>query len=178
MSRKFSISYLFYKAGLSRHLPTLPSTRPVINLKPVELTSDCNMSMVRAWKRQFGAYYVISNMRNLSASSQHAFLLKNVDSTLSRRLTLATTETTPILPHDAGLSCFDVIDEYFQEMCPVLIRRQDFFSCCQNEGEGNSRFRDRLRALADNGDIIGRNLKTSYVFNIFKASEITSFAKS
>ena len=51
------------------------SSRPVINLKPVELTSDCNMSMVRAWKRQFEAYYVISNMRNLSASTQHAFLL-------------------------------------------------------------------------------------------------------
>ena len=67
--------------------------------------------MVRAWKRQFEAYYVISNMCNLSASTQHAFLLKNVDSTLSRRLTLAATETPPILPHDAGLSCFDVIDK-------------------------------------------------------------------
>ena len=40
-------------------------------------------------------------------------------------------------------------------MCPVLIRGQEFFSCRQNEGEDNSRFRDRLRALANDGDIIG-----------------------
>ena len=38
------------------------ATRPVIDLKPVELTSDSNMSVFCAWKRQFEAYYVISNM--------------------------------------------------------------------------------------------------------------------
>ena len=128
---------------------------PVIDLMPVELKSDCNMSKVRAWKRQFEAYNVISNMRNLSSPKQHSFLLKNVDSTLSHLLTLLTTGTNPILPHDWGISCFDIIDEYFQEMCPVLIRRQEFFACGQNEGEDNSRFRDRLRALANDGDIIG-----------------------
>ena len=93
----------------------------MIDLKPVELTSDSNMSAVRAWKRQFEAYYVISNMRQLSPPTQHDFLLKNVDSTLSCRLTLSTTETTPILHVDGDLSCFDVIDDCFQEMCPILI---------------------------------------------------------
>ena len=39
-------------------------------------------------------------------------------------------------------------------MCPVLIRRQEFFACRQNEGGDNSRFRDRLLTLADDGDII------------------------
>ena len=39
---------------------------PLIDLKPVELTSDSNMSIFRAWKRQFEAYNVISNMRQLS----------------------------------------------------------------------------------------------------------------
>ena len=80
------------------------------------------MLAVRAWKHQFEAYYVISNMRQLSPPTQHAFLLKNVDSTLSRRLTLSTTETAPILHVDGDLSCFDVIDDYFLEMCPILIR--------------------------------------------------------
>ena len=41
------------------------ASRPIIDLKPVELTSDSNMSVFRAWKRQFEAYYVISNMRHL-----------------------------------------------------------------------------------------------------------------
>ena len=95
----------------------------------MELTSDSNMSVMHAWKRQFEAYYVISNMRQLSPSTQHAFLLKNVDSILTRRLTLSTTEATPILHSDGDLSCFDVIDDYYQEMCPILIRRQEFFSC-------------------------------------------------
>ena len=54
----------------------------MIDLKPVELTSDSNMSIFGAWKRQFEAYYVISNMRQLAASTQHAFLLKNVDNVL------------------------------------------------------------------------------------------------
>ena len=40
--------------------------------------------------------------------------MKNVDSTLSRRLTLSTTEATPILHSDGDLSCFDVIDDYFR----------------------------------------------------------------
>ena len=120
------------------------SSRPIIDLKPAELTSDSNMSVFRAWKRQFEAYYIISNMRFLSPTTQHAFLLKNVDHILSRRLVLSTTETTPILPNDDGdLSCFDVLGDYFQEVCPVLIRRQEFFSCRQNEGEDNSSFRDR-----------------------------------
>ena len=34
----------------------LSGSRPVIDLRPCELTSDSNMSMVRAWKKQFGAY--------------------------------------------------------------------------------------------------------------------------
>ena len=81
------------------------------------------MSAFRAWKRQFEAYYVISNMCHLATSTQHAFLLKNVDNILSRRLVLSTTETTPILPNDDGdLSCFNVLDEFFQEVCPILIR--------------------------------------------------------
>ena len=93
------------------------------------------MSVFRAWKRQFEAYYVISNMRFLAPSTQHAFLLKNVDHILSRRLVLSTTETIPILPNDDGdLSCFDVLGNYFQEVCPILIHRQEFFSCRQNEG--------------------------------------------
>ena len=131
------------------------SSRPIIDLKPAELTSDSNMSVFRAWKRQFEAYYIISNMRFLSPTTQHAFLLKNVDHILSRRLVLSTTETTPILPNDDGnLSCFDVLGDYFQEVCPVLIRRQEFFSCRQIEGEDNSSFRDRLRTLAEDGDVL------------------------
>ena len=122
------------------------ASRPVIDLIPVELTSDSNMSIFRAWKRQFEAYYMVSNMRQLAASTQQAFLLKNVDKVLSRRLVLTT---------DGNLSCFDVLDEYFQEVCPILIRRQEFFSCRQNEGEDNSTFRDRLHTLAEDGDVMG-----------------------
>ena len=77
------------------------------------------------------------------------------DSILSRRLVLSTTETTPILPNDDGdLSCFNVPDEFFQEVCPILICRQEFFSCRQNEGEDNSSFRDRLHALAEDRDVM------------------------
>ena len=103
-------------------------------------------------------------MRQLSPSTQFAFLLKNVNSILSRRLTLSTTETTPILHSDGDLFCFDVIDDYFQEMCPILIRRQEFFSCRQNEGEDNSSFRDRLRALAEGGDVMGMKFEDIMCF--------------
>ena len=140
------------------------ASRPIIDLKPVELTSDSNMSVFRAWKRQFEAYYVISNMRHLAPSTQHAFLLKNVDKILSRRLVLSTTETTPILPTDGDLSCFDILDDYFQEVCPILIRRQEFFACRQNEGEDNSSFRDRLRALAEDGDVMGMKFEDLMCF--------------
>ena len=103
-------------------------------------------------------------MRQLSAPTQHAFLLKKVDSVLSRRLSLSTTETTPIFPHGGGLSYFDIIDKYLQEMCPVLIRRQEFFAGRQNEGEDNSQIRDRLRSLADDGDIIGMHFEDIMCF--------------
>ena len=69
-----------------------------------------------------------------------------------------------ILHTDGDLSCFDVIDDYFQEMCPILIRRQEFFSCRQNEGEDNSSFRDRLCALAEDGDVIGMKFEDIMCF--------------
>ena len=51
----------------------LSGSRPVVDLRPCELTSNSNMSMVRAWEKQFEAYFVISNVRHLSAPTQHAF---------------------------------------------------------------------------------------------------------
>ena len=75
------------------------------------------------------------------------------------------TETTPILPNDDGdLSCFDILDEYFQEVCPILIRRQEFFSCRQNAGEDNSSFRDRLRTLAEDGDVMAMKFEDLMCF--------------
>ena len=59
---------------------------------------------------------------------------------------------------------FDLLDDYFQEVCPILIRRQEFFSCRPNEGEDNSSFRDRLRALAEDGDVMGMKFKDLMCF--------------
>ena len=155
---------LEHKLPLLQGGPIPPSSNPPSASCPVQLTSDSNMSVVRAWKRQFKAYYVISNMCHLSPATQHAFLLKNVDSILSHRLALSTTETTPILHTGGDLSCFDILDNYFQEMCPILIRRQGFFSCRQNEGEDNSSFRDRLLALAEDGDVMGMKFEDIMCF--------------
>ena len=56
-------------------VPVAPTTKPVPDLKPDQLTFDASIAHVRRWKKDFEAYHSASNMRVLSVRNQQAFLL-------------------------------------------------------------------------------------------------------
>ena len=126
--------------------------KPISALCPDALTHDASMSVLRHWTRQFSSYHSASKMATLSIKDQQAFLFKCLDAELAGRLSRDVTATTPVIA-GVGQTCLDHIRGYFQERHPLLIRRKQFFSLRQKEGQDEIEFREELRSLAEEADI-------------------------
>ena len=132
---------------------TPSAAKPQNELKPDKLCHDASMTLYRAWKDEFRAYHSASNLSKLTLPCQHAFLLKCVDVNISMRLKRLKTDTTPLFPVAGANSCIDIINEFFRERNPLMIRRRAFFNYRQSEGQDIMSFRENLRSLADECDI-------------------------
>ena len=87
-------------------------------------------------------------------TEQQAFLIACVDDKVANRVNRVIKDTTPLFPNDAGNpSCFDCIDTLFREKIPVLLRRVQFMSHKQEEGQDGISWREESRNLADDADI-------------------------
>jgi hypothetical protein len=126
--------------------------KPISSLCPDTLLHDSSMSTLRHWTRQFIAYHSASKMATLAVKDQQAFLFKCLDSELAGRLSRDVTATTAVVT-GVGDTCLDYIRGYFQERHPLLIRRKQFFSLRQKEGQDEIEFREELRSLAEEADI-------------------------
>ena len=126
--------------------------KPISALCPDTLHHDASMSTLRHWTRQFTSYHCASKMATLANKDQQAFLFKCLDSELAGRLSLDVTATTSVVD-GVGETCLDYIQGYFQEPHPLLIRRKQFFSLRQKEGQDEIEFREELRSLAEEADI-------------------------
>ena len=107
--------------------------KPISDLKPSELAFDASVAHVRRWKVDFTAYHSSSNMRVLPLTNQQAFFNKCIDDDLSARVSRLVTATTPIFPAPGFVSCFNIIDEFFKERNPVLMRHKAFFTLRQTD---------------------------------------------
>ena len=89
----------------------------------------------------------------LTLTDQQAFLISCVDDDIADRLTRTASETTAIFPNETDHSCYDTLEQLFQERIPLLLRQQQFLSFKQAEGQSGPKFREELRNLADEANI-------------------------
>ena len=145
-------------APVNAAAPALPTPKPVTDLKPDILTFDATVAHVRHWKKDFETYHSASNMRLLSVRNQQAFLLRCLDDDVSARISRLSTATTPIFPQLNMVSCFSLIDDFFKERNPILMRRKTFFTCKQSSSQDELAFMEEVCSAADEGDIAGMSV--------------------
>ena len=133
--------------------PGTQGAKPIDSLKPQKLQFDDNMGQFRRWKQRFRSYHHCSNLRVLPIIDQQAFLVACVDDDITDRLNRTASETTAIFPNEVDHSCYDILEKLFQERIPLLLRRQQFLSFKQAEGQNGLKFREELRNLADEANI-------------------------
>ena len=139
--------------------PALPTPKPVTDLKPDVLTFDATVAHARRWKKDFEAYHSALNMRLFLVRNQQAFLLRCLDDDVSARISRLSTATTPIFPQLNMVSCFSLIDNFFKERNPILMRRIFFFTCKQSSTKDELAFMEDVRSAADEGDIAGMSVE-------------------
>ena len=116
--------------------PQHNAAKPVMALKPDKLPFDANLGTVRRWKQRFRAFYASSYLRVLPLPDQQAFLIACIDDEVANRINRLVSETTPMFPNNANIPCgFDIIDSLFKEKIPLLLRRVQFMSNRQQEGQ-------------------------------------------
>ena len=99
-------------------------------------------------------------MRILPLTNQQAFFNKCIDDDLSARVSRLVTATTPIFPAPGFVSCFDIIDEFFKERNPVLMRHKAFFTLRQADAHHDElSFMEDVRRAADEGDLAGMTVE-------------------
>ena len=111
------------------------------------------MAQFRRWKQRFRAYHNSSNLQVLTLNDQQAFLVACVDDHIADRLTKTASETRAIFPNEVDHSCYNILEQLFQERIPLLLRKQQFLSYTQSEGQSGLKFRKELRNLADEANI-------------------------
>ena len=84
---------------------------------------------------------------------QQAYLSTCLDDTLRARIDQEATATTPIYSPVAGLWTYiKILDSAFLEICPLHIRRKQFFEAQQKEGQSPLKFCEELLSLINEED--------------------------
>ena len=119
-------------------------------LKPDKLSFDANLGTVRRWKQRFRAFHASSNLPVLRLPDKQAFLIACIDDEVANRINRLVSDTAPMFPNNVNIPCcFDIIDSLFKEKIPLLLRRVQFMSNRQQEGQDGISWREELRNLSD-----------------------------
>ncbi|TRY61930.1 hypothetical protein TCAL_14929 [Tigriopus californicus] len=127
-----------------------PSVVPRVNtsLKPEQLTNDFTLSQFKSWKSQWRDYFVMNLMDRLPPEGQSAYLRSCISS--------RTLDTIRIyMGVSVGATCVTILDslaEYFTRQSNITLRRVEFSTCKQLEGESFEQFFVRLTLLHENSD--------------------------
>ena len=141
---------------------TSRDSKPVRELRPPVLQSEGTLGDLKDWKDQFTSYHVSSNLKAMTFVGQQGYLLAQVDKTLSRHLRREISATSPVLPVQGSVSCFDILTQFFAQRNPIHLRRQAFFSASQKEGQSILDYRAHLRALGNEGDLENLTVEGAY----------------
>lgn len=141
--------------------PAGNAVKPVSDLKPQVLAHDSDAATFSIWKRQFRAYFSASNMAVARAADQQAYLLTCLDNDLSKYVMRNSTDTTPILAAGNAHTCTSILNTYFEQRYPALVKRKLFFAARQKDGQTEEDYCEELRSLADEADIANMTLEDS-----------------
>ena len=127
----------------------------VSDLKPDKLQPDANTTDYQQWKRQFNAHFSASHLAHAPTCDQHTYLESCLHD-LAKVVSREATNTTPTIGEDN--SCFAILDNFFKNKYPIILRRKAYFSMVQKQGQDERSFLEDLRATADEADIAGMGL--------------------
>jgi hypothetical protein len=140
--------------------------RPNDALKPERLTPEHSPVDYRVWRGRFDAYYSSSNMRVAEVADQRAYLFNCLDITLEKRIKPFCLAHTPV--YDDGLvrGCLSRLDDEFNDIHPVLVRRLDFMKESQKAKQPFAEFYAALCAQGDEADLPTMNPEDLYVMRL------------
>ena len=107
--------------------------------------------------KKFEAYYHASNMQVARIAVQQAYLRNCLENALALQLDSTVKQMTPVL--GSGVTCISTLTAIFERKYPPLLRRKQFFSMTQQQGQDERAFLESLKAAASEADVGGMNLQ-------------------
>ena len=128
-------------------------------LKPDNLTHDSSAGDLSVWRKKFESYYAASNLQFCKLCVQQAHLLNCLDRELSLQLDSSIQATTPVL--GAGVTCLSILTGIFEKKYPLLLRRKNYFSMTQQNGQDERSFAEAVKLATNEADIAALTLQDS-----------------
>ena len=156
--------------------------RPIKELKPEQLASDSTPAEFADWARRYKAYHSSSALERGTIPQQQNYLLACIDYVLRTRLVSHMHDALPIFdppqapavpaaaaagaaaaaaaaqPAVRFASCFQVLEQYFKQRCPLSARRAALFALRQKPGEQQTDCIARIRRQAAECDLTAFNM--------------------
>ena len=121
------------------------------SLKPFVLSKENSVLEFSLWKKQFRAFYSASHLEKLDTVGQQAFFRKYIESNLLSVLETKISTTTTIFDNENApgmTSCFQLLEDEFQLMYPLVARRFQLFSIKQARGETFTEYMAKIKTMA------------------------------
>lgn len=131
------------------------------SLKPFQLTLEHTPVELRAWTKQFRAFYSTSGLDKCTIPEQQAYLRVCIHANLEARLQDQVDEHTAIFGDDGYIS---LIEKEFLSKYPIFARRLDFFRFQQATNQPFTEFATKLRAKGDEADLAALTTEQLYIF--------------
>ena len=140
------------------------------SLKPDKpLAKQAHPMTVRKWKEDFESFYKASYLEHAELSVQQAFVKKFVATDLMTSLESKIEADTPVFPdeeHPNRKSIFEMIDEEFLVIYPLVSRRIDLFRASQKQGQSASEFVTYLENLGSLADLNNLPVEEILIFRL------------
>lgn len=125
---------------------TPPPVKPVVHTPP-PLQADASFMMFREWRRRWEDYSTMSDLPKLPRPKQ--LIQLRVCLTLELQRILEHTLQVPPTTDKTVNEVLDVLQKHFKGLRNEVLRRKEFLSCKQFEGETCADFFIRLRRCAE-----------------------------
>ena len=148
---------LLAAAGPARDQDNSGTVKLVAELKPYVLSWDATAGELRIWIKKNEAYYHASNMQVAQIAVLQAYLRNCLDNALDLQLDSTVQPTTPTI--GGGVTCISTLTAILKRKYPPLLRRKEFFSLTQQQGQDKRLFLESLKAAASKADVSGMTLQ-------------------